>query len=57
MKLWRILRLPLAVFLATAVGLGAALLGDGWWHFLSWLLLTIPLAIIAAALWKRLGAA
>lgn len=57
MKLWRILRLPLAVFLATAVGLAAALLGDGWWHFLSWLLLAIPLAIIAAALWKRPGAA
>ncbi|HVV28309.1 MAG TPA: hypothetical protein VHC40_10140 [Rhizomicrobium sp.] len=52
MTLWRILRMPLAVFLATAGGLAAALLGDGWWHWLSWLLLAIPPVIITAA-WVR----
>jgi hypothetical protein len=45
-RLWRILRLPLAIFLATAAGLAAALLGDGWWHGLSWLLLALPLVVI-----------
>jgi hypothetical protein len=52
-RLWKILQLPLAVVLATAIGLAAALLGDGWWHWLSWLLLAIPLAIIALALARR----
>jgi hypothetical protein len=49
-RLWRILRLPLAIFLATAIGLAAALLGEGWWHWLSWLLLALPLAVIGHGL-------
>lgn len=53
MTLWNVLRLPLAVFLTTAAGLAAALLGDGWWHWLSWLLLAVPPAIIAAAWFRK----
>lgn len=52
-RLRRILALPLAIFLATAAGLAAALLGDGWWHWLSWLLLAIPLAVILTAVIKK----
>jgi hypothetical protein len=47
---WHILALPLAIFIATATGLTTALVGNGWWHWLSWLLLALPLAIIAVSL-------
>jgi hypothetical protein len=52
-ELRAILAAPLAIFLATAAGLAAALLGDGLWHWLSWALLAIPIVVIAAALMKR----
>lgn len=52
-SLWAILGAPSAIFLATAAGLAAALLGDGWWRWLSWLLLAIPLAVIVAALARK----
>ncbi len=48
-----ILAAPLAIFLATVAGLAAALLGGGWWHWLSWALLAVPIGVIAAALMKR----
>lgn len=48
-SLWRILRAPTLVGLGTVTGLAAALLGEGWMHVASWLLLAVPLAIIAWA--------
>ena len=46
---WRIFRAPLAIAVATAVGLLAALVGDGALDVLSWLTLALPPAAVA---WK-----
>lgn len=46
---WQIFRWPLAMALANAVGLVAALLGNGWPDFLSWLTLALTLVVIVAA--------
>lgn len=43
---WQIWRMPLALGLFTAFGLGAALLGDGIWDVLSWVALAIPALVI-----------
>jgi hypothetical protein len=47
-------RWPLALAVLTCLGLAAALLGEGgvWWG-LSWIALTIPLVVIAAAIQRR----
>jgi hypothetical protein len=42
--LWDIFRWPIAIGLASAAGLLAALVGDGAWDVLSWLLLAWPVA-------------
>lgn len=49
-SLWMILRVPLAIFAATVGGLAAALLGEGAWHWLAWVMLSAPIAIILAAI-------
>jgi hypothetical protein len=49
-SLWLILRAPLAIFVASCVGLAAALFGEGAWHWLSWLLLAVPLIAIGIAI-------
>ncbi|RZU02345.1 hypothetical protein [Rivibacter subsaxonicus] len=48
-KVWPV---PIALGLITAVGLVAALLGDGWLNMLSWLALALPLVVIAV-FWRR----
>lgn len=45
-KVWLI---PCLLALASVFGLLAALLGTGIWHVLSWIALTLPLAVIV---WK-----
>jgi len=52
-SLWRILRAPTAIALVSAAGLAAALLGDGWWHVLAWLLLAVPVMFVTVALCRR----
>lgn len=60
---WQIWLAPIAMGMLIIFGLLAALLGIGIWHWLSWLSLTLPLAVIARHLWcvrlrkKRAGAA
>lgn len=49
--LWRIFRWPLLMALANAVGLVAALVGDGWWDVVSWMTLGATLAVVVAA-WR-----
>lgn len=44
---FRVFRLPVLLAIATAVGLLSALLGDGFWDWLSWLALSAPVAVIA----------
>lgn len=46
---WRIFRWPLVMALANAVGLVAALIGDGWYDLVSWATLGITLVVIAVA--------
>ncbi|KTE18753.1 MULTISPECIES: hypothetical protein [unclassified Sphingopyxis] len=48
---WRIFRWPLLMALANAVGLVAALIGDGWYDIVSWATLGLTLVVIAAC-WR-----
>lgn len=47
---WEIYRWPLFLAIIIMGGLLSALLGDGIWNGLSWLLLAIPLLLIAGCL-------
>jgi len=53
--LWAIFRWPVGLGLLTMIGLLAALLGDGPWDALSWLLLAAPLAIGVGGLLRASG--
>lgn len=48
---WQIFRWPLVMALANAIGLVAALVGDGWYDLVSWLTLGLTLVVIVAA-WR-----
>ena len=48
---WQIWGAPVVLGALTIFGLLAVLLGLGVWHWLSWLSLTLPLAVIARHLW------
>lgn len=48
---WQIFRWPLLMALANAVGLVAALTGDGWWDLVSWATLGFTLVVIVLA-WR-----
>ncbi len=47
-----IYRIPLLIGLVSAFGLTSALLGDGAWDVLSWLLLAVPVGL-AMIYWRR----
>jgi hypothetical protein len=47
--LTKVYRVPLFLSFVTTVGLLSALLGDGVWDAFSWVLLAIPITVIA---WK-----
>jgi hypothetical protein len=49
---WRIFRKPLLIGVATVIGLVSALVGDGWYDVLSWVLLGGCVAVMIAA-WCR----
>lgn len=51
---WDAFRVPLLVGLVCAAGLGLALVGDGIWDGLSWLALSLPVAL-AVFYWHRAG--
>jgi hypothetical protein len=51
---WRIFRWPLLIAAVTLAGLLSALIGDGAYDVLSWLLLAALLGVIAV-LWRRAG--
>jgi hypothetical protein len=42
---WRIWRWPLVIGVASAIGLVAALLGDGWLDALAWMGLGVPVIV------------
>ncbi len=48
---WRVFRWPLGCALVTAIGLAAALVGDGIYDLVSWLALGLTLAVMVAA-WR-----
>lgn len=43
--LWQIFRWPVVIAILSTVGLLSALLGDGIWDGLSWIMLAIPVAL------------
>lgn len=49
--LWRIFRWPLLMAVVSAVGLVAALLGDGVYDLISWTTLGAMVVVMAAAWW------
>ncbi|MGE8111737.1 hypothetical protein [Pseudomonas sp. NPDC086566] len=49
----RIFAWPALIALLSAVGLFAALLGDGWWDSLAWLGLGISAALGLSGFWRR----
>ncbi len=53
--LWQIFAIPTVLGVLSIVGLISALVGDGIWDGLSWLLLAIPVVLCAYA-WLRPGA-
>ncbi|PZU11835.1 hypothetical protein [Sphingomonas sp.] len=53
---WRIFRWPLAIGLASAVGLVAALIGDGPYDIVSWIALGLTIVVMIAA-WRGWSAA
>lgn len=44
-NLWQIFRWPLALALASAIGLVSALVADGVWDRLSWFMLSTPVIV------------
>ena len=48
--IWRI---PAALAAVSTVGLAAAIVGDGFWHWICWAGLSIPLVVCAAKLWRQ----
>jgi hypothetical protein len=46
---WRIFRWPLVMAIANAIGLIAALVGNGWYDFLSWATLGGTIVVMVAA--------
>ncbi len=42
---WSIYRNLVWLGIVIALGLASALLGDGWWDYISWTLLAIPIAL------------
>ena len=48
---WQIFRWPLLMALANAVGLVAALVGDGWYDLISWVTLGATLIVMLLA-WR-----
>jgi hypothetical protein len=51
---WEVFRVPILLAVLSAVGLVAALVGDGTWDLLSWVTLLIPVAAIVRSL-RRSG--
>lgn len=51
---WQVFRWPMAMAGANAVGLVAALVGDGWYDLVSWVTLGLTLVVIGAA-WRGRG--
>lgn len=49
---WRIFRWPFAIALVTTAGLLSALIGDGPYDILSWLLLG-ALVVVMVVMWRR----
>ncbi|MFN3856886.1 MAG: hypothetical protein ACK4RV_03990 [Caulobacter sp.] len=52
-QLWRTFAAPLVIALASAIGLVAALVGDGFADLLSWVGLGVPVAAVIWAMLRR----
>lgn len=52
-SLWAVFAAPIAITIVSAIGLIAALTGDGWRDALSWLALSVPVAAVAWAMKTR----
>ncbi|MDD0977116.1 hypothetical protein [Pseudomonas fontis] len=50
-SLWKVFGVPCVIGVLGAVGLFAALLGDGWWDSLAWLGLALPVWFSLRGFW------
>lgn len=50
---WRLWGIPILLGIATAIGLGSALVGDGWWDAISAAALGAPVAVGIYFGWRR----
>ena len=51
-RLAEIFRAPMIVALVTMLGLLSALLGDGLWDAASWIMLLLPILMVAYCHWR-----
>lgn len=49
-KVWA---MPLLLAVLTLFGLLAALLGVGYWYFIAWIAISIPLLVIVQKIWLK----
>jgi uncharacterized membrane protein YhaH (DUF805 family) len=47
---WQVFGMPYILALVSAVGLLAALIGDGWYDAISWITLVVPVVVIAKSI-------
>jgi hypothetical protein len=52
-SLRQIFAMPIVLGVLSAIGLLAALLGDGIWDTVSWLTLAYPISILCRHVWRR----
>jgi hypothetical protein len=51
--LWQIFAVPILIGVFSAIGLIAALVGDGWWDGVSWLALALPVLLYCFFVLRR----
>lgn len=49
-SIWRI---PTVLAVVSTIGLATAIVGDGLWHWICWVGLSIPLGVCTVKLWRQ----
>lgn len=46
-------RIPVILAVLSLIGLASAIVGDGLWHWVCWLGLSVPLLVCTVKLWRQ----